>query len=117
MSFPVEKYKYVMHTTKNGEKQVIALSTYGGRTVKGIATCDKTDEYNEADGKMLAAARCQQKVAEKRLKRAQRKHKEALAQLADAQDFVAKMARYEQDAANELIDSNEHLNKILNTIG
>ena len=117
MSFPIEKYKYIEHTTKDGQKQIIAISTYAGRTVKGVATCALGDEYNEADGKILAAARCQQKVAKKRLKQAQRKQAEAFGNFTEALHYLDKMNAYLADAKDEVVDANEHLDKILTIIG
>ncbi len=61
-------YRYVVTPNK-----VIALSTYAGRTVRGIAKCHPNDEFNEEYGKKLAAARCNQKIAAKRYERAFRK--------------------------------------------
>jgi len=64
-------YKYVVTPTK-----VIALSTYAGRTVRGIAKCHPNDTFDEEYGKKLAAARCNQKIAAKRYARAHKKYDE-----------------------------------------
>ena len=37
MMYPTEKYRYYT----NG-RRVIAVSTYAGKTVRGVATCDPT---------------------------------------------------------------------------
>ena len=65
--FPFEKYKFVV--TKN---MVVALSTYEGKCVRGVAKCDPVDTFDEEKGKKLAAARCNAKVCSKRLLRATR---------------------------------------------
>ena len=63
----MKDYKYKFVVTGN---KVIAISSYAGKTVKGIAKCHPNDEFNEEIGKNLAAARCNRKIAEKRYKRA-----------------------------------------------
>jgi len=62
-------YKYVITPNK-----VIAISTYCGRTVRGVAKCHPNDVFDEEIGKQLAAARCGKKIAEKRYKRARDKY-------------------------------------------
>lgn len=39
--YPIEKYRYYT----NG-RRVIAVSTYAGKTVRGVATCDPGDEFS-----------------------------------------------------------------------
>ena len=70
--FPLEKYRYYFAGNK-----IIATSTYAGQTVRGVALCAPEDEFNEAKGKELAAARCNEKVAQKRYNRAMNKSIEA----------------------------------------
>ena len=55
-------YRYFIAGNK-----VIAVSTYAGKTVRGIAICSPEDKFDIEFGKKLAAARCNEKVAEKRL--------------------------------------------------
>lgn len=93
MSYPLSKYRYYT----NG-RQVIAVSTYGGKTVRGVAKCAPTDHFNLEIGKEIAAARCNEKVAIKRYNRAEHKYQEALAALRAAEAQVAKMKRYMNDA-------------------
>ena len=74
-NFPIEKYKFIVVNHANGEPyKVIALSTYAGKTVRGVATCSEKDKFDLEVGKKLAAARCNSKVAEKRYKRAAECH-------------------------------------------
>ena len=44
--YPIEKYRYYT----NG-RRVIAVSTYAGKTVRGVATCDPGDEFSMEKGK------------------------------------------------------------------
>ena len=86
-------YKYVVTPTK-----VIALSTYGGRTVRGVAKCHPGDTFNEDVGKALAAARCNEKVAIKRYTRAQQKYNEMVQELHQMEAKAHKVADYLHDS-------------------
>ena len=86
MSFSLDKYKFY----KRGN-DIIAVSTYAGKTVKAYAKCDPRDSYDEQAGKELAAARCNAKIADKREARARRKVMEAQAQLDAARQHYEKM--------------------------
>lgn len=88
-----KNYKYVVTPTK-----VIALSTYGGRTVRGVAKCHPGDTFNEEVGKALAAARCNEKVAIKRYARAQQKYKEMCSEWMALQDRAHKLSNYLKDS-------------------
>ena len=37
MRYPLEKYHYIVHTRKDGVKEIAAVSSYGGRYVKAVA--------------------------------------------------------------------------------
>ena len=56
---------------------VIAISSYAGRPVRGVAKCDPGDEFDVEFGMKLAAARCNLKIAQKRYRRASSKYQEA----------------------------------------
>ena len=68
----VPKYRYYT----NGKNVVVAVASYAGRTVRGVAKCSDQDEFNLETGKKLAAARCAMKIAKKRVKyaRIEREH-------------------------------------------
>ena len=68
----VPKYRYYT----NGKNVVVAVASYAGRTVRGVAKCSDQDEFNLETGKKLAAARCAMKIAKKRVKyaRVEREH-------------------------------------------
>ena len=86
-------YKYVVTPTK-----IIALSTYAGRTVRGIAKCHPNDTFNEEFGKALAAARCNEKIAEKRYARARKKYFELLKEVDDFQVRAREAEQYYRDS-------------------
>ena len=96
-------YRYVVTPTK-----VIALSTYAGRTVRGVAKCHPDDKFDEEFGKKLAAARCNQKIASKRYERAFRKYCFMCEALKEVEKEFSKSVAYLRDAAaaeNEAIIS------------
>jgi len=95
--YPISKYKFFM----TPDNKVIAVSTYAGKTVKGVAKTDPRDKFDEAFGKELAAARCAAKVAKKRRARAAKMMRKAQTQLSVAQRYVDQMKAYEADAAKE----------------
>lgn len=61
----------------DGKGKVIVVSHYAGKPVRGVAKCHKNDSYNEDVGITLATARCDAKIAAKRVKRAKEKLDEA----------------------------------------
>lgn len=101
MRFPLEKYTFYM----NGAR-VIAVSTYAGKIVRGVAKCSNKDEFSAAAGKEIAAARCNVRVCRKRKQRAMAKYNEAYEKLAMAQKEFDRMSQY-------LTDSQEMLNEAI----
>lgn len=88
-------YKYVVIPGK----KIIAISTYAGRTVKGVAKCHPNDKFDVEFGKKLAAARCNEKVAGKRLARALNKYREAVDESIAANEKMNRMRDYALDAS------------------
>ena len=101
--------KYTFYTTKN---KVIAVSTYAGKVVRGVAKCDPRDEFDLEKGKELAAARCGEKIAAKRLKNASKKYKEALEIKEIAERKVNKMIMYKIDSVNAYTKAKEKVENI-----
>ena len=91
--YPLEKYKFYIHGNR-----VIAVSTYGGRTVRGVAVCAEGDNFDVEKGKKLAAARCNMRIAEKRAVRARKKWNEAALACGAAEAHYEKMNVYYDDA-------------------
>lgn len=103
MNYPIEKYKIIVH-----DHEVIAISTYAGKTVRGVAKADPRDEFDVEVGKELAIARCAAKIAIKRQNRAKRCLATAQARLAEAQAWVDKMSAYASDSmadASKAVDT------------
>ena len=86
-------YKYFKSKNK-----IYALSTYAGKTVRGVAKCAPGDSFNEEKGKELAAARCNLKVAKKRLKRAHKLFEDSVIAMTQAKVKNLQMKQYYQDA-------------------
>ena len=109
--YPMEKYKFYF-----GPNKVVAVSTYEGKIVRGVAKCDPRDEFDVTLGKELAAARCNQKIARKRTRRAEKRFKEAAWRVEQAHVQASKMNDYMLDAHKALRDANETVNKLLEKI-
>ena len=89
------EYKYKIDEEK---RTIVAMSTFAGKTVAGVAHCDPRDDFNVETGKKIAAARCSVKVAEKRMKRAN----ECYAWAKECVEYwtaqLEKMTRYKEDS-------------------
>ena len=110
MRFPITKYKFVRvpANEKHGE-QIIAMSTFAGKTVKGVATCHPGDVFDEQKGMEIAAGRCAEKIAAKRIKRAEECVNDAYELLWFAQAEVDRMLEYADDAYAEYHEACEYL--------
>ena len=109
MSFPIEGYTFYTYKNENDGMTIVAISTYAGKTVRGMAKCDPKDEFDYELGKALAAARCNAKVCAKRVARAKGKAHEAAAALVEATKKVGKVRDYLNDSIDELAKANEEL--------
>ena len=101
MNYPLEKYKFYQFKNEKGGMTVSAVSSFAGRSVKGLAKCDPRDDFNIEKGKELAAARCNKKVAEKRLARATEKYMEAARAADAAYEYYDRMKQYYMDAVDQ----------------
>ena len=101
MRFSLDKYKFITH-----DNEVIAISTYAGKTVRGVAKLHPQDIFNLENGKKLAAARCNEKIAAKRFARAVKKIKEAEKAYQKEIAWYNRMVDYYEDAlaAKELAE-------------
>ena len=111
MSIDMSKDTFITHTRKDGRVEIIAFSTFGGKSVRGKAICAVGDTFDEEKGKLLAAARCNEKIAVKRYKRAKRKIAEAEKAVADATKFYDAMRHYRDDAYHAMIQAGSFKNK------
>lgn len=95
--FPISKYKFYV----TSDNKTIAVTTYAGKTVKGVAKLDPRDGYNKGVGESIAAARCAVKVAGKRYKRAAKQAAKAAEEMSRAFKYFHKMSQYEADAMEQ----------------
>lgn len=95
-NYPREKYKIFV-----GPNKVVAVSTYAGRKVRGVAKCAPEDDFDIEKGKNLAIARCALKIAEKRVKRANKKVSEAKEIMIATRDHFNRMEVYLRDSITE----------------
>ena len=112
MNYPLSKYRYYQRI-KNGVPEVIAISTYGGKTVRGRAKCDPHDHFDLETGKRLAAARCALKVAEKRAARATHCVSVAEEQVRFATQKHLDMIHYYEDSINEVANARNTIEDIM----
>ena len=95
------------------DNTVIAVSTYAGKTVRGVARCSDKDTFSIEDGKALAAARCNEKIALKRWQRASKKMDEAILAMRAAQKQYADMYEYLSNSGRELSEARRELDQIM----
>ena len=98
MSIDLTRYKFIEHTRKDGRKEIIAISTFAGLPVRGKAICAADDNYDRYKGMSLAAARCNEKIADKRYKRSKKKIREAEKAVLEATRFYDNMRHYHEDS-------------------
>lgn len=105
--------KYRFYHTDN---LIIAVSTFAGKPVRGIAKCDPDDSFSMEYGKELAAARCNQKIAEKRMKRAKAKLNIACTALNNVEFQYDRMQDYYNDSIDHLVKAEQMVNEIIDRI-
>ena len=114
MKYGLDKYKFYVANKEDGTPyQVIAVSTYAGRTVRGVAKCDPRDEFDLEFGKKLASARCAYKIAEKRKARATEEYRKAAYEADQATMRFNEMKQYFMDSVDQLDDTIEEIKKLV----
>ena len=112
MSFPKSKYKIF----KGKDNKVVAVSTYAGKTVRGVAKCDVNDTFSLEKGKELAAARCNEKVAKKRFARAQKVKVDVVLEYVRLMEKYTKAVNYKDDSQVALTEAKNLVTSILETM-
>lgn len=103
--------RYKIYKSSKGD--IIAVSSYAKKTVKGVAKCSPTDEYDEKFGEELAIARCDLKVCKKRRARARTKLAESAKEFNRAYKKYANMKEYEADAEDSYAVAKKKLDSLL----
>ena len=106
--------RYQFYT--DGTGKTICLSSYAGKTVRGISKCDPNDNYNEVTGKLLAQARCDAKIAKKRFKNAQNEYRKAYEDAYKAYTRLLEMDNYVTDAYHEALDTERIVSEIISDL-
>ena len=80
----------IKHTFYTNDKNLVTcVSHYAGKRVVGTAKCNtEEDTFDLARGMELAAARCDVKVLEKRVKRATQRAQQRTAEVEKAEDAL-----------------------------
>lgn len=111
--YPIDKYKfYIARRVDGSPYKVIAVSSFAGKPVRGISVCDKKDTFDLNTGMELAAARCNYKIAQKRLARADSKVNEAVNNVINAKYKLENMWEYQADSARAVDEAANELNRI-----
>ena len=113
MNYPLEKYHYYTYRRADGAMVVKAVSTYAGQNIFGKAICHPNDKFDLEKGKELAAARCNEKVAEKRVRRARQKVIEAGNIYCKAEREYSNMVAYIRDAIEEKLEAEKKVKELL----
>ena len=117
MKFNKDNYRYVDHTPKGSDvREIIALGSYLGSVVKGTAKCDPRDNFDPSIGETLAALRCNEKIADKRVANAVDKVNEALVALDKAQTEYDKALKYLAHANTEYAEAGKMLVEFAETL-
>lgn len=109
--YPIEKYRFF----QNGNK-VIAVSTYAGKTVRGVAICHENDKFDLEKGKEIAATRCAIRIADKRLANAERRIDEAYDSIDRAEHEKRKAIEFYEDARDAAYEAMNHLEDLLKNL-
>ncbi|MBQ3502365.1 MAG: hypothetical protein IJA72_01740 [Clostridia bacterium] len=78
--------------------KTICVSTFAKKPVRGVAKCSPNDTYDEEKGMRLAQLRCDVKIAQKRVDRANKMEDEAWMNYRRAEFWYDKMDNYVEDA-------------------
>ena len=106
------KYKFYKFYVNEDKGEVIAVTRYGGRAIKGIAKCSPEDIFNLELGKRIAVARAERKVAKAKLRNASVKYCEAAAAADAAVKRYEKMKQYYIDSVDQLDETTEILSSL-----
>ena len=104
-------YKFVVRDDK---REIICISHYAGRTVKGVAKCAPNDNWDIEYGRRLAQARCDYKIAKMRKKNAVKLLAMTENQIDQLRRKFAKARQYLVDASDDCVRADKNLVNIIN---
>lgn len=103
------RYNYYRHGN-----EIICVSRFAGKPVRGVAKCDPRDEFDEERGKEIANLRVDIKVAQKRFKMYSEKHKALEEALNRLQDEYEEVGDKMYEAEDLMYSLTYDLNTVLN---
>lgn len=106
-------YRYKIYRSNS---KVVVVGSFAGKAVKGIAKCDPEDTFSTRIGEDLATARCENKIAVKRVKYAEAKKAAALKAFNEAKKFLDEMNVYYDKSVEQLSETQENLNRVLDEV-
>ena len=107
--------RYRKYSDNKGK--IVVVSTYAGKTVRGVAKCNPNDNFDEAAGVELAKLRCDAKVADKRVKRARAKYDEAAAAFNKANAAFEKAIAYLSKAERDKVAADTEVLNCMKNLG
>lgn len=105
------RYRYYV----NGN-QVICVSSYAKKPVKGVAKCSPEDTFNLEIGKQLAKLRCDAKVTKLRMRRAKEDKDIASRWLNNSLEYFTKCDNYYRNSYDENYKANKELNAFIKNL-
>ena len=107
----MRKYNYKSYTHDN---EVIAVTSFARRPVRSVAKCDPRDTFDVEFGKALAIARCDVKVADKRLTAAKKRLDKANEAMIAAKRELDAANKYFNLAQEEHVDAYKTVARFMN---
>ena len=107
----MRKHNYKIYTHDN---EVIAVTSFARRPVRSIAKCDPRDTFDVEFGKALAIARCDVKVADKRLAAAKKRLDKANEAMIAAKRELDAANKYFNLAQEEHVDAYKTVARFMN---
>lgn len=107
----MKKKNYKVYTHGN---EVVAVTSFARRPVRAVAKCDPRDTFNVEFGKALAVARCDVKVADKRLVAAKKRLDKANEAMIAAKRELDAAKEYFNLAQTEYVDARATVARFMN---
>lgn len=101
------RYRFI-----RADNKIICLSTYAKKIVRGVAKCSPNDNFKLEIGEKLAQLRCDEKIADKRRKRAEEKYIEAIKSLNNAREYFFAMEKYWNNARCQYDEIHQELKRL-----
>lgn len=103
------RYRFFKNENK---REIICVSSYAKKPVRGYARCAEGDEFNEELGKDLAQVRCDMKIAQKRINKRYQDYEIAKNESLKATENLTRTWDLYCEAVREVYDLQERLESI-----